>query len=737
MRDTKQPLDLSALEQDYDVIGELGGANGGPTFYGTRKDAAAKRRDDNTGVLIEVLDPPEGDEGNALSHFASDAQILMRLSHRRLIPVIEGRWVGKDVLAFITKRTTEPTLAHLLATGETFTNPRAAAILREVNGLLEWAREQKIVHRNVTPDRIYLEPMTDRVRVSFSVAPIPRVQRDSAPDLDARTIARLAMAMLTGRVDPSAYEGESLRQLRPDLPDQLIAETTALLAGRTKDVDVAAYLALVGMADPLAAGETEAERIRAEVLEEQRMEREKLAAERAAFEREMEEGRQKLAQEGENLRQELARAGEELRQRFADEEETLRRKFANEEDALRKRFAAEDESLRQRYESAEETLRTTYAAQQESLHRSTADERTKIERAMEEMRERVMKERADLQAAVAAERAALVAKRAELERGVAQRLAELDRVAVEDRARIDALRAEIQRRGELEVEKKRDAALEEISHEESLLDAGDLATPLFAAPVLAPLEPLTFDEDSPLLRDEELAVVPIEAAPKPAEPVRASAPDRVPVPAATAASIERSVVPSGPATTRPEPTTVSSGRRKWMVPAGIAGVVAVAAISAALIGTRRSSAAPARAPIAATAAPARPAAAPTAVAAPRDSMAMRALWADSATARQWLDSLRRADPVDVPWAVDIARARLDRAARARAAAERAAVAEARANAPAVANTSSSDSTLSTPPGTRAAAPRDSTAPRTDTSAPRPDTSPTPPAPTVPPAVPPA
>jgi hypothetical protein len=140
MRDTMQPFDLSALENDYDIIGELGDTGVGRAFFGTTKNVAAKRRDDNTGVQIEVVTPPSGDEGHALSHLASDAQILSGLSHRRLIPVIEGRWIGKEVLAVVTRRTTEPTLAKLLALGETFTNPRAAAILREVNGLLEWAR---------------------------------------------------------------------------------------------------------------------------------------------------------------------------------------------------------------------------------------------------------------------------------------------------------------------------------------------------------------------------------------------------------------------------------------------------------------------------------------------------------------------------------------------------------------------------------------------------------------------
>lgn len=726
MRDTKQPLDLSALENDYDIIGELGGPEGARTWFGTKRDANTKRRDDNSGVLVEVLDPPAGDEGNALSHFASDAQILMRLTHRRLIPVIEARWVGKDVLAMITKRTTEPTLAQLLSTGETFTNPRAAAILRELNGLLEWAREQKIVHRTITPDRIYLEPRTDRVRASFAVAPIPRVQRMSAADQDARTIATLAMAMLTGNIDPASDEGESLAELRPDLPEQLVEETAALLSGAAKDVDVPAYLALVGMADPLAAGETEAERIRAEVLEEQRLEREKLASERAAFVREMEREREKLAKEAEDMRRSLAIEGENLRAKFQADREALENKYATDEKTLQRKYETDEEELRSKFVTAEETLRKKYETDEESLRRAVADERAKMERAVEEERARLLKERTELVAAATAERAAMTAKRAELERAVAEQRAALERAAAEDRERIAALRAEIERRGELEVEKKRDTALEEISDEESTLDDVELATPVFVPPIISPLGELQF-EDTPLLHDEDVEPMPLFPEPARIEPT----------PAVIAA------VPDEPVRTLITPRAKSEkpDRTRWMVPAGLAGLVVIAAISAGLISSRRSSTpAPVRpaTPAARTAvapapapppAPAPVQATPVVATPPRmEPAAWAAVLADSVAARAWLDSLKHVYPTDVPWAVDIARARMARAERARAAADRGAAA-ARASATPATNAATSDS-LSTPPGTRAVRSdtvmRRDTGARRDTNAARPDTAPTPP-----------
>jgi hypothetical protein len=89
---------------------------------------------------------------------------------------------------------------------------------------------------------------------------------------------------------------------------------------------------------------------------------------------------------------------------------------------------------------------------------------------------------------------------------------------------------------------------------------------------------------------------------------------------------------------------------------------------------------------------------------------------DTATARQWLDSLKRADPVDVPWAIDIARARVARAERARLAAERQAAAAA-ASVP--------RDTIAQPAGVRATPAPADTVVRRDTVV-RPDSSAPPP-----------
>src|SRR5690242_1156172 len=549
MKEPKQSFDLYSLSADYDIVGEQGSTDDVRRYLATRKGDTAKRRDDQPGVLITVFQTPRGDEANALSHLAADTQLLARLAHRRLIPVVEGRWLDDDHYAVITRRVAEPSLADRLAAGETFTTPRIAAILRDINGLLEWAREQRVVHRAVTPASVFLEPKTDRVRITFAVEPLRRI-RHSAEDDDARSIARLAVAMLTGQPEPQSYDGTALTELRPGLPERLGEATDELLSEKHAGTpsDVAAYIAMIGMADPLAEGESERDRIRAEILEEQRVEREAIATARFNFERMMEQEREKLA-----------------------------------------------------HNRAE-------------LERAIAEERARMERAATEEREK-------LQRALEAERAALAAKRAELEKTVAEQRATMERAVAEDRRQLERLRAEIKRAGEQEVEMKRQAALENITDDESVLDSPDFEPAEFVAPELAALEPLEFDDSTPLLSDAPMDFSPPKELDEKLDEV---------------SEYSR---PPGP-----------TSKQRWAIAsAAILAILLVVSVSAALI-SRHSSritstsagtiAAPAKPPVAT-----RPiVAAPVVVARPADSVAATG-GADStrlAAAAQWMDSLREA-----------------------------------------------------------------------------------------------
>jgi hypothetical protein len=374
---TSEPV-LTALADDFDIVGELGGAPGTRFLIATRKAREGNRRDDPGRVIIEIVKSPEGDESHALEHVASDTKLLSSLRHRRLVPIIEGRWVGDDAFAVVREQVDDPSVADLLERGDPFTNVRTAAILREVHGLLQWAREHDVVHRRVTTDRVFLEPTSDRVRVEFAAGPLQRVRAIDATTEDVQTVVRLAVAMLSGpRSDET--EGQIFAELRPDLPERLHEETERLLREPASDHDLTLYLALIGMADPVAEGETERDRIRAEVLEEQRVEREKLANERAELGRHIEEERRKLIAEG-----------DELRGAFEKEKANLEREFA----AAQRLIAAERAEM-QRIITEE---RAELARKRDALERMVKERIAEIEKAaeadratIEALRERIQK----------------------------------------------------------------------------------------------------------------------------------------------------------------------------------------------------------------------------------------------------------------------------------------------------------------------------------------------------------
>ena len=142
-------LDPKALNDEYEILGELCGRDDATCYLGRRKS-------DGRDVTIMTFRTPEGDAGSALAQLASDAHLLGSLTHPSVAPVIEGRWLGNDGYALVTDRVEAPTLAELISREERLPFQRAAAILEEINAVLGWARANGVVHRLVTPDTVHV-----------------------------------------------------------------------------------------------------------------------------------------------------------------------------------------------------------------------------------------------------------------------------------------------------------------------------------------------------------------------------------------------------------------------------------------------------------------------------------------------------------------------------------------------------------------------------------------------------
>jgi len=316
---------------DYAILGELAGHGGDRVLLATR-------RADERPVLLTIVRQPEDDEGNSLSHLAADTNQLVGASHPNVVPVIAGHWVGPERFAVVTARVPAPTLEEVLARrDEAFPYERVAAILRDVNAALEWARGRNVVHRQLRLDTVYVEP-GDQVRVRFVPSALPATGMPGS-GADARTIATFARAMLTRSVFAPEREQQPLSELRPGLPDRVVQQTDALLAA-TDDApppDVRGFIAAIAMAEELKRGEVERAEMSRSMMEEQRALREALAAERAAHDAELAEQGRRFAEERERARRALAEEREKgaralARERAAIERE--RRQLARMREAL-------------------------------------------------------------------------------------------------------------------------------------------------------------------------------------------------------------------------------------------------------------------------------------------------------------------------------------------------------------------------------------------------------------------
>src|SRR5580765_8476748 len=100
-------VDLRALENDYEILGELRGSESARYYIGrTKQDPPAE-------VVITVVRAPGSGQSNALSHLGSDVQILADQTHPSLVRVYGGHWLGNDAYAIVGERVIGETLAEL------------------------------------------------------------------------------------------------------------------------------------------------------------------------------------------------------------------------------------------------------------------------------------------------------------------------------------------------------------------------------------------------------------------------------------------------------------------------------------------------------------------------------------------------------------------------------------------------------------------------------------------------
>src|ERR1051325_7330590 len=141
---------VAALGHQYALEGEIG--RGGMSVVYRARDPRLNR-----AVAIKVLPPELAYDPAIRMRFTREAQTAAQLSHGHIVPIYD---VGErdGVAYFVMAIITGGNLGALLAREPRQPIDEVRRILREVADALDYAHQRAVVHRDVKPDNILLDP---------------------------------------------------------------------------------------------------------------------------------------------------------------------------------------------------------------------------------------------------------------------------------------------------------------------------------------------------------------------------------------------------------------------------------------------------------------------------------------------------------------------------------------------------------------------------------------------------
>lgn len=221
--------DLTRLEETYDLQTELHRGRATVTYL-------ARHREHGRDVTVTVLEAATPPERNALTHLAADTRMLATRRHPHVVPVIETRWLAANRLAVARARVRGSTVRQALDAVGPMPEPRVIEVLTEVGGILDWAAQGGVVHRQLDSDSVCFQKGNGKVMVSFGLPASlegdgPARGADDTGFLfercaDGATLARLGYEMLTAHRAADASMA-NLRAVRTDLSPRMLAAIEA------------------------------------------------------------------------------------------------------------------------------------------------------------------------------------------------------------------------------------------------------------------------------------------------------------------------------------------------------------------------------------------------------------------------------------------------------------------------------------------------------------------------------
>ena len=162
--DVDFPSDLRSLESEYELIRELG--QGGMAAVYLARHRATGRLVAIKAVRARYLDDPD-----AIKRFAREARTVAGLDHPNIVRTEAIRQIDDRAVAIIMEHIAGGTVRDRLREFGSLGAEDAEWILRDVANALEYAHRRGIVHRDVKPENIFLDPTRRRALLSdFGIA---------------------------------------------------------------------------------------------------------------------------------------------------------------------------------------------------------------------------------------------------------------------------------------------------------------------------------------------------------------------------------------------------------------------------------------------------------------------------------------------------------------------------------------------------------------------------------------
>jgi serine/threonine-protein kinase len=164
-------LDLGRLRKrlqqalgDQFTVGDLLGEGGFAAVFRVR-DKAAKR-----DVAVKVLDLGLTPSPALAERFVLEARTVAGLEHPHIVPIHKVGGYRNEVLYIVMRVVEGPSLGRLLAERSRLPLGDATRIARQAADALDYAHRRGVVHRDIKPDNILLDPAGQVQVTDFGIA---------------------------------------------------------------------------------------------------------------------------------------------------------------------------------------------------------------------------------------------------------------------------------------------------------------------------------------------------------------------------------------------------------------------------------------------------------------------------------------------------------------------------------------------------------------------------------------